>query len=176
MERSKILKDRNLWVAVVLIIFTTIFSLATYLRWFQLRFKVGLFFFTHWLGWIGVFFIAIFTPIYYILKRRKPKLLKKLVKIHVFGNLTAVMLISIHYAQQMGRPAQFYPELGTGLALYIVMFILVATGFLHRFGILDKLGRYRIFLPHQNRFLHISITLTFYTIVIIHALRNVGIL
>jgi len=120
--------------------------------------------------------IAFYTPIYYILKRRNPKLLKTLIKIHVFGNLTAVMLISIHYAQQMGRPAQFYPELGTGLALYIVMFILVATGFLHRFGVLNKLGIYRIILPHQNRFLHIAITLTFYIVIIFHALRNIGIL
>ena len=35
------------------------------------------------------------------------------------------MLISIHYAQQVGRPAAFYPDLGTGLALYIVMVTLV---------------------------------------------------
>jgi hypothetical protein len=175
MERPRILKDLNFWVVVILLFLTTVFSLATFLRWFNLRFKVGLFFFTHWLGWIGVFFTAIFTPIYYVLKRRKPKLLKTLVKIHVFGNLIAVMLISIHYAQQMGRPPQFYPELGTGLMLYIVMFILVATGFLHRFGILDKLGR-RIFLPHQNRFLHVAVTITFYIAIIIHTLQKLGIL
>lgn len=176
MDKPRIIGDASFWVAVIILFFTTVFSLATFLRWFNLRFKVGLFFFTHWLGWIGVFFIAIYTPIYYVLKRRKPKLLKTLVKIHVFGNLIAVMLISVHYAQQMGRPPQFYPELGTGLMLYIVMFILVATGFLHRFGILNKLGRYRIFLPHQNRFLHVAITITFYIAIIFHALQKLGIL
>jgi len=146
MERPSVLKDLNLWVALTIILVTTILSIATFFRWLHLRL------------------------------RRNPKLVKTLIKIHVFGNLIAVMLISIHYAQQMGRPAQFYPELGTGLTLYIVMFILVATGFLHRFGILGKLGRYRIILPHQNRFLHIAITLTFYIVIIVHALRNMGVL
>ncbi len=176
MERPAALKDINLWVALTIILVTTILSLATFFRWLRLRFQVGPFSFTHWLVWIGALFIAFYTPIYYILKRRNPRLVKILIKVHVFGNLLAVMLISIHYAQQMGRPAQFYPELGTGLTLYIVMFILVSTGFLHRFGILDKLGRYRIILPHQNRFLHIAITLTFYLVIIVHALRNMGIL
>jgi uncharacterized membrane protein YidH (DUF202 family) len=176
MERPSIYKDHNFWMAIAIILLTTILSIATFLRWFRLRFQVGPFYFTHWLGWVGSLFIAFYTPIYYILKRRNPKRIKTLIKIHAFGNLLAVMLISIHYAQQMGRPAQFYPELGTGLTLYIVMFLLVATGFLHRFGILSKLGRYRIILPHQNRFLHIAVTLTFYIVIIIHALRNVGIL
>lgn len=176
MERPSVFKDPNLWGASVIILITIILSIATFFRWFSLRFQVGPFSFTHWLGWIGALFIAFYTPIYYVLKRRNPKLVKTLIKIHVFGNLLGVMLISIHYAQQMGRPAEFYPELGTGLTLYIVMFILVATGFLHRFGVLDKLGRYRIFLPHQNRFLHIAITLTFYIVILVHILRNVGIL
>jgi hypothetical protein len=176
MARSSIFKDYNFWIAIGIILITTFLSIATFLRWFNLRFQVGQFYFTHWLGWIGALFIAFYTPIYYVLKRRNPRLVKTLIKIHVFGNLLGVMLISIHYAQQMGRPAEFYPDLGTGLVLYVVMFILVATGFLHRFGILDKLGRIRIILPHQNRFLHIAITFTFYIVIIVHALRNVGIL
>ena len=176
LERSVSFKDHNFWAAITIIIITTILSIATYLRWFNLRFQVGQFYFTHWLGWIGALFIIIYTPIYYVLKRRNPRWVKTLIKVHVFGNLLAVLLISIHYAQQMGRPAQFYPELGTGLVLYIVMFLLVATGFLHRFGILDKLERVRIVLPHQNRYLHIAITLTLYLVIVVHALRNVGFL
>ena len=176
MEKPSILKDHTFWMALAIILVTTTLSIATFFRWFRLRFQVGPYYFTHWLGWIGALFIALYTPIYYVLKRRNPRLVKTLIKVHVFGNLLAVMLISIHYAQQMGRPAQFYPELGTGLVLYIVMFVLVATGFLHRFGILDQLGRYRILLHHQNRFLHIAITLTFYVVIIVHALRNMGLL
>ena len=174
MEKPSLLKDQSFWITLIIIIVTTGLSIATFLRWFDLRFQIGQFYFTHWLSWIGTIFIAIYTPIYFVLKRRKPKQVKTLIKVHVFGNLIAVLLISIHYAQQMGRPAQFYPELGTGLTLYIVMFILTATGFLHRFRISDKLGRYRILLPHQNRFIHIAITLTFYIVIIVHALRNMG--
>jgi hypothetical protein len=176
MRRRNIFEDLNFWAAIFIIIITTFLSIATYLRRFNLRFQIGPFYFTHWLGWIGTLFIALYTPIYYILKRRKPRLVKKLIKIHVFGNLTAVMLISIHYAQQMGRPAEFFPELGTGLVLYIVMFILVATGFLHRFGIVNRLGRFQLLLPHQNRFIHIAITLTFYLVIIVHALQNMDII
>ena len=176
MERTKLLKDLNFWAAIIILLITISLSVATFLHWFNLRFQIGPFSFTHWLSWIGALFIAFYTPIYYVLKRRNPQLVKTLIKIHVFGNLLSGMLISIHYAQQMGRPAEFYPELGTGLTLYIVMFILVATGFLHRFGMLEKLGRYRVFLPHQNRYLHIAITLTFYIVIIVHVLRNVGIL
>lgn len=176
MERTKLLKDLNFWAAIIILLITTFLSVATFLRWFNLRFQIGPFSFTHWLGWIGALFIAFYTPIYFVLKRRNPQLVKTLIKIHVFGNLLSVMSISIHYAQQMGRPAEFYPDLGTGLILYIVIFILVATGFLHRFGMLEKLGRYRVFLPHQNRYLHIAITLTFYIVIIVHVLRNVGIL
>jgi hypothetical protein len=176
LKKSSVLKDNNFWIAIGIILITTYLSIATFLRWFNLRFQIGPFYFTHWLSWIGSLFVIIYTPIYYILKRRNPRLVKTLIKIHVFGNLLSFMLISIHYAQQMGRPAQFYPELGTGLTLYIVMFILVVTGFLHRFGILQRLGLYSELLPHQNRYLHIAITISFYLIIVVHALRNVGLL
>lgn len=135
---------------------------------------MGPFYFTHLLGWIGVLFIAFYTPIYYTLKRRNPALVKTLIKVHVFVNLIAVMLVSIHFAQQLGRPPQFYPELGTGVTLYIAMFILVATGFLHRFQILNRLGIRSEVLPHQNRFVHIAVTLSFYITIIVHVLRNLG--
>ena len=176
MDRTKLLKDLNLWFSIIILLMTAYFSVATFLRWFNLRFQVGPLSFTHWLGWIGSLFIVFFTPIYYILKRRNSKLVKTLIKVHVFGNLLSFMFISIHFAQQMGRPAQFYPDLGTGLILYIVMFILVTTGFFHRFGLLKKFGRFSLLLPHQNRYLHVAITLTFYIVIIVHVLQNMGIL
>lgn len=176
MGTPRLFRDSAFLVSLTIILVTVIVSLATFFRWVQLRFQVGPFSFTHWLAWIGSLFIFLYTPIYYIFKRRNPRLVKVLIKIHVFGNLFAAMFISVHYAQQMGRPPQFYPDLGTGLALYIIVFTLVTTGFLHRFGILSKIGRYRVFLPHQNRFLHIAITLSFYLLVVIHTLQNTGIL
>jgi hypothetical protein len=65
MEKPTILKDSNFWVALTIILVTTGLSVATFLRWFNLRFQIGPYYFTHWLSWIGTLFIAIYTPIYY---------------------------------------------------------------------------------------------------------------
>ena len=166
----KYLRDVEFWLAVVIILVTIPLSVATYFRWFQWNFFVGPFRYTHWLSWIGTLFIAFFTPAYYVLKRRYPKKLKVLLRIHVFGNLISFLLISIHYAQQVGRPPRFFPDLGTGLVLYIVMPLLVATGFLHRFQILKSIK------PHLNRFFHVSITLSFYLVIIVHILQGLNVL
>ncbi len=163
-------KDIDFQIATAIILVTILLSVATYFRWLQLNFFVGSFRFTHWLSWIGTLFIALFTPTYYVLKRRYPKKLKVLLKIHVFGNLISFLLISIHYAQQVGRPPRFFPDLGTGLVLYIVMPFLVASGFLHRFQILKTIK------PHLNRFFHVSITLSFYLVIIVHILQGLKIL
>ena len=90
---------------------------------------------------------------------------------HIFSNLFSFMLISIHFAQQMGRAV--HPEDRTGLTLYIIVLLLVATGFLHRFRIL---GKGRIYPPHRNRYLHLSVTTAFYIVIIIHILHNLGML
>lgn len=176
MKSNKFIKDSNFLASLIIILITLVVSIATYNRWIQLRFQVGSFYFTHLLSWIGSLFILFYTPIYYILKRKKPKMVKNLVRLHVFGNLSSAMFIAIHFAQQLGRPAEYYPELGTGLASFIVVFILVITGFIHRFRLLARIEDLAKFLPHENRFLHIAITLSFYLIVIIHILQNIGIL
>jgi hypothetical protein len=173
-KHMKILKNIGFWLALIIVLVTIYLSFATYLRWLPLSFRIGGLFFAHWLGIVGSLFIGIYSPIYYIVKRRYPKRIKGLVRIHVFGNLLSFMLISIHIAQQLGRPPQFYPDLGAGLALYIITLILVATGFIHRYGLLASLGRYQ--LPHRNKFTHVGLTLSFYIVIIVHALRNFGIL
>lgn len=164
----KLYRDLHFWLAFMIILVTVYLMVATYLDWFQLNFFVGSFRFPHWLVWIGTLYIAFFTPTYYVLKRRYPKRLKALVKIHVFGNLFAFLLISVHFAQQIGRPPQFFPDLGTGLALYLVMLVLTATGFFHRFQIVRSLR------PHFNRFMHVSVTMSFYIIIGIHILQGLG--
>ena len=164
----KLYRDLHFWLAFMIILVTVYLMVATYLDWFQLNFFVGSFRFPHWLVWIGTLYIAFFTPAYYVLKRRYPKRLKALVKIHVFGNLFAFLLISVHFAQQIGRPPQFFPDLGTGLALYLVMLVLTATGFFHRFQMVRSLR------PHLNRFMHVSVTMSFYIIIGIHILQGLG--
>lgn len=64
------------------------------------------------------------------MKKRNPETTGKLLKLHTYGNVVSFGLISIHFAQQISRPAQFFPSLQTGLALYPIAVLLVASGFL----------------------------------------------
>ena len=166
----KPIKDLDFWSSLAIIFVTLCLMIATYLRWIQLHILVGPFFIDHWLVWVGTLYIAFIVPVFYVSKRRYPKRLTTLIRIHVFGNLFAFMLISVHFAQQIGRPPQFYPDLETGLILYIVMFILTITGFLHRFRIIRSVR------PHINRFVHVSITMSFYIIIGFHILKGLKIL
>ena len=163
-------RNRHFWLGLFILIMTIFLSMATYFHWVNVGFRIGPYFVTHWLSLIGVIFIALFSPFYYVLKRRKPLLLKTLILVHTYGNLLAFILISTHFASQMGRPAEFYPDLGTGVALYLIMLILVLTGFLHRFQIVGRL------IPHQNRFLHVSVTTAFYLVIIVHILEGLQII
>ncbi len=166
-------KDLNFWSGLMTIFVAIFMLVVVYFDWVSVGFFVGPLRFGHWLGVFGTLFIAFFTPTYYVLKRRGPRRLGVLLKVHIFGNLFSFILISIHFAQQMGRPPQFYPDLGTGVILYIATLILVSTGFLHRFQLLE---RRKMYPPHRNRFLHLSITFTFYLVVAFHMLRNFGLI
>jgi DMSO/TMAO reductase YedYZ heme-binding membrane subunit len=163
------LKNPYFWVTIVILLATVYLSFGTYVDWFQLGSFVGPFRLNHWLGWTGVVFVAIYTPLYHFLKRRYPKRAKTLLGTHVIGNLLAFMLISVHFASQIGRPAQFFPDLGTGIVLYPIMIILVITGFTQRFQIATKLGR-------KWRFLHTSMATTFYLVILVHILQGLGFL
>jgi hypothetical protein len=163
------LRSPYFWAAVVILLLTVYLSFGTYIDWFQLGFFVGQFRFNHWLGWLGVVFVAVYTPLYYVLKRRYAKRAKTLLGTHVIGNLVSFMLISVHFASQMGRPAQFFPDLGTGVVLYPVMIILVVTGIFQRFQIARNLGR-------KWRFLHTSLATSFYLVIFVHILQGLGIL
>ncbi|MCW4030977.1 MAG: hypothetical protein NWE80_01285, partial [Candidatus Bathyarchaeota archaeon] len=55
----------------------------------------------HWVGWTGTLYIAFATPIYPIVKRKYSHHLKKMLNIHVMGNLLGVLLVSIHFAHQV---------------------------------------------------------------------------
>ena len=173
-------------VNIGLLVAALVLSLATAFRWLDIRFRIGPYFVTHWLSWLGTLFIAGYTPIYYIIKRRRPHLLKYLLPIHMFGNLFSFIFISMHFTQQLTRPPQFYPDLGTGVILYPVMVILVFTGIIHRYQLLRGRGtrqqvsrepRHRLSrAPHQNRFLHVSLSLTFYAVIGIHILHGLNFL
>jgi hypothetical protein len=169
------LNNKIFLTSSTLLIITFIIPIFILIDWVDTGFFVGPLRLSHWMGIIGTFFIALYTPIFYILKRLSPKGLKYLLNIHVFGFLISFMFITIHFAGQIGRPQQFYPELGEGIALFIILVLLVATGFIHRFQLISKkAGKY--YKPHFNRYYHVSITTAFYIVIIVHILINVEIL
>ena len=101
---KKTSRDYSFYISLFIIVLTIILSIAVFNRWINLRFRVGNFFFTHLLAWIGSLYYAIYTPTYYYLKRRNPRLVKPLIKLHVYGNLISFLMDSIHITQQHGRP------------------------------------------------------------------------
>jgi hypothetical protein len=167
---NRYLKDSKYWLALSIVLGTVIVSVATYFRWLVLRVAVGPFYLDHWLVLLGSLYVGIVTPLFYILKRRYRARISSLTNLHIFGNSLSFTGISMHFAQQIGRPAQFYPDLGTGVALFLVMAILVASGFLHKFQIIKSVK------PHSNRFLHVSVTTAFYLVIGIHILQGFDLL
>jgi hypothetical protein len=142
---------------------------ASYFRWFDFRFNIGPFLFNHWLGIVGTLFIAVYTPVFYVLKRRHPKGARTLLGIHSFGNLLAFMFVSVHFSHQLGRPPTAFPDLATGVPLYAAMILLTVTGLLQRFKVAGKRGRYW-------RFVHVSMAMSFYLIILVHVLHGFGVI
>lgn len=143
---------------------------AYYNRWFSLAYTVGPFRAIHYLAFAGTLYIAFSVPIIAYLKRRRSQKYQALTRIHMFLNLVAFLLISLHFAGQLGRPADFYPELGTGLALYIAMVLQVFTGLAFRFN------QKRFVKPMTTRFLHVGLALVFYIVIVTHILHGLGII
>jgi hypothetical protein len=163
------LRNLYFWAAVAIVLVTVYLSFGAYVGWFQLGFFIGPYRFNHWLSWIGFLFVALYTPLYHFLKRRYPKRAKTLLGTHVIGNLLSFLLISVHFASQLGRPAQFFPDLGTGIILYAMVTIMVATGILQRFQIGSSFLR-------KWRFLHTSMATSFYLVILVHILQGLGFL
>ncbi len=157
------------YIALLLVLVIIVLSVGNYLRWWDLHFYVGPFYSHHWLSIIGASYVAIITPLFSIMKRRSPQRYGGLLNLHIFGNLIAFLFVSIHFTQQMGRPAQFAPTLGTGLALYIILASMTITGFMYRFQLIGGLLK-------SLRFIHVSLSLSFYIVVIIHVLHNTGVI
>jgi hypothetical protein len=117
------------------------------------------------MGWIGTIYIAFATPFYPIIKRKYPSYLTKSLNVHVIGNLLALSFVSIHFAQQVTRPASNYPDLGTGVVLYAAMLLLWISGLFMVSGVGKKLFK-------QMRFLHPAYAVTFYTVIVMHILQD----
>lgn len=167
-KKSRFTKPSFL-VALILVLITILLAIIIYMDFIDLNIRFQGFFLTHWLSWIGTAFIAIYTPIYYILKRRFTSKFKTLLHIHVFGNLVSILLITTHFIQQISRPAEFYPDLGTGISLYAAVILLVLTGFLLRFQIAQTYRK-------SWKFIHTSAVTAFYLIILVHILQGLAII
>ena len=105
----------------------------------------------------------------FVTLQKYPHKIRLFLTIHVLGNLLANLFITIHFASQISRPAQFFPNLGTGLTLYTFLIILVITGFLQRFALINKYRK-------TWKFLHTSSIMTLFIIIVIHLLHGIGFL
>ena len=167
-SRSKLVKEierlraPDFWGALVIILFTIGLSALIIVDRSAFSFSVGSDLFTHWAAWIGGFWIAVVTPMYIVLKHRRPTRIKAWVRMHMFGNLLAFMLISFHFWYW----ATFVSFIGTGFALFVATLTLIVTGLLQRFNIMQNSGR-------NIRFIHVSMTTAFYLILIIHVLSRI---
>jgi hypothetical protein len=163
-------KSSEFLLALLIVIVTALLMVTTYVHWINISFFVGPLRFSHLLAIIGTSYIAIATPAFVVLKRYYPQKYRGLLRYHIFGNLLFFSLISIHFASQLGRSVAVYPSLGTGLALYIAMTLEVISGFAERFPLIKQIN------GKTNQFVHASLVMVFYLVIIFHVLITLGIL
>lgn len=164
------IKDAEFLLALLIVIVTALFMVSAFMHWINVSFFVGPLRFSHLLAIIGTSYIAIGTPAFVVLKRFYPEKYKGLLRYHIFGNLLFFSLISIHFAGQLGRSAAFFPSLGTGLAMYIAMTLEVISGFAERFPLIKQINH------KTNQFIHASLVMVFFLVIIFHVLITLGIL
>jgi hypothetical protein len=158
-------RSPEFWASLLILLLTAIVSGWAFVNWFSLSFFVGDLFFVHWLSIVATIFIAILVPVYYVLKRKSPKHVKTMLRLHVFGNLLAFLLISVHFAQNTGRLVGFVSRLEDGFVLFLVLSIIVATGMIERYGAKLKFVQY-------IKFVHSYAVVVFYLVVVYHVLQS----
>jgi hypothetical protein len=121
----------------------------------------------HWIGWIGIFYLLVFTALSVVSKRKAIKLYPKLFRVHVVGNLLATVFATVHFMQQVTRPAENYPVLGTGVVLYISVIGLALSGYGSAFRFFRAEGK-------KARFLHTSLAVTLLMVVIWHIIHGIS--
>jgi hypothetical protein len=138
-------------------------------RVINLHFKVGPWILHHWLTWVAALFILAFTPIFYMRRRRNRANDSTLLRMHIYGGLLAWLLASLHFMQHVTKPAESYPNLGTGVVLYGGLVLSVLTGFLMRYRL--AAGGMR-----EWYLIHTGAAGTFFLSIVIHILKGLKIL
>ena len=163
---TKATRKLELSISIMVVLLTAVLMFAYYSRWFSFAATVGPFRIIHYIAFIGTFYIAFGVILFSVLKRRNPQKYTTLLRFHAIGNLVAFLLVSLHFAGQLGRPV--FPELGTGLALYIGMMLLVGSGITLRFRLLSS-------NPNTTRFVHTGVAVAFYIIIVVHILHGLNV-
>jgi len=166
----KRIRNWELWLSAIVVILIVFLMFAYYNQWFSFSTRMGPFRVIHYIAFAGTLYVAFGVILFAFLKRHNPNKYTMLIRLHALGNLFAFLLISLHFAGQVGRPANFYPTFGTGLALYIAMVSLVGTGLTIRFRL------FRSLKPTTSRFVHTGLAFTFYIVIFFHILHGLNII
>ena len=158
-------------VALLIVIATVILAFVTYDRIIRINFFVLDLRFSHWLCIIGTIGIAVATPLFTLLKHKTPVNYKRIIRFHVFGNLIFFMLITLHFFTQIARPAANFPDIGSGLAMYLAMSLQILLGFTQRFRSQRTLYN-KLFNPMTNKFVHAALVMVFYLVILLHVLHG----
>ncbi len=121
----------------------------------------------HWIGWIGMSYLLGFMSLSVISKRKVRKFYPRSFRIHVIGNLLASVFATVHFMQQVTRPAGNYPDLGTGVAIYIIIMGLALSGYGTAFRFFRSEGK-------KARFLHTSFAVTLLVVMLIHIIHGIS--
>ena len=158
--------DINFWGIIFIFLLTVHLNTAIFYGRLNLDYIIFGARLPHILVILGASFISLYTPIFYLLKRRNPKQYKNLLKLHMFGNSTSFMFISMHLVIR----SIIFP-MGIGLLLFFFTLFLVLSGFTFRFNVLKPFKIINEGIPHYNRSLHISLTISFYIVLLFHLLN-----
>jgi len=152
----------SIWLSFAAVAFGLVLAVLSYLGLIPLGYKLGPYWLNHWLGWLSMGLIIIYVPIFVILKKRKPKIYPKLMKVHEIGFIVAFMLVSLHIGSQIRRV--FPPEIGTGIAAYVSLLALVVTGIMRKNQILAiRMATLRL--------VHLSMAVSFFLVIVFHVIR-----
>ena len=158
--------NSEFWVITLIFLLTIHIATAESLGRINFNYNVFSTRLTHLLSIIGSSFVACYTPVYYFLKRKRRRLTKNLLKLHVYGNSISCMFVSIHVVARLIRL-----PLGLGVLSYLFMLLLVLSGYTFRYGVIRPLKLFIKDIPHNNRYIHVSLTASFYIVYLFHLLQ-----
>ena len=155
-------KHISKWAAFAAVAVGVILAVLSYSGLIPLAYKLGPYWLNHWIAWSSFGFIIVYAPIFAFLKRRNTRIYGKLMTIHEVGFIVAFMLVSLHIGPQLRRV--FPPEIGTGIAAYVSLFVLVVTGIIQRYQMLTaRIGTLRT--------VHLSMAISFFLVIVFHIIR-----